>query len=158
MQEDNPPVSENDESNFDWSKLEAQAAAIDGEDSPEITPATEPEQEISSAELVGQAIQVMADVVAPNWEIKPKESEQLGVVYGALLDKYMPESGFDKYGLEISALLVTGMVLKSRSGISLRKPKNENEKTSQISAKSTVDASHQQVVSGVLSPKAVKNA
>ncbi len=139
------------ESEFNWDKLEAQAADVDNINSPTTVVGEsqkEPEPEVTSAELLSQAIQITADVVAPNWQIQPEESEQLGTVYGALLDKYMPDSGLDRFGLEISALLVTGLIIKSRSGIPLRKPDDK---------KPPLENSAEQVKSGVLEPKAVKH-
>lgn len=119
----------------EWAVLAAQAKALDGEISPETqlieNPEAEPEIEISSGELMAQVIQVTADIAAPNWKIQQEESEQLGNVYGALLDKYLPDSGLNNFGLEISALLVTGMVLKSRAGIPLRKPESKKEEGEQ---------------------------
>ena len=113
----------------EWAVLAAQAKALDGEISPETqlieNPEAEPEIDISSGELMTEVIQVTADALAPNWEIQPEESEKLGTVYGALLDKYLPDNGLSNYGLEISALLATAIVFKSRSGIPLRKPKEK---------------------------------
>lgn len=150
------------ESEFDWDKLDAQAAEIDNINLPSSeVKETEPEPEVSSGELVAQAIQVTADLIAPNWQIQPQESEKLGVVYGALLDKYMPDSGIDKFGLEISALLVTGMIIKSRSGIPLRKPKPKDDEKSAIEQQAPVTSEqvvHEQVAaSATLEAKAVKH-
>lgn len=115
---------ENEENNasFDWADLEQKAQIIDGKDSlpqqSEIQ--TEEAQGITSADLMQQTIQVLSDVFAPNWGIQHEESEQLGAIYGALIDKYLPETNVDKFGLEISAVLVTGMILKTRLGVPLR--------------------------------------
>jgi len=112
----------------EWANVVAEAADIDETDAP-LTggkPVNE-EMEISSAELMADVVQVTADVFAPNWDLQREESAQLGSVYGALLDKYMPDSGLDKYGLELSALMVTAMVLKSRAGIPLKKEKEPAE-------------------------------
>jgi hypothetical protein len=115
----------------EWARLEQSAQALDGILSPELPAAenSEPEQTgLETGELLAQAIQASADIFAPNWQIEPEESEQLGVAYGALLDKYLPDSGLEKYGIELSAILITGMVLKSRAGMPLRKPKPKKNK------------------------------
>lgn len=128
-------VSESDE----WARLEMGAANLDGELSPELPTAENiaPEETgIETGELLAQAIQASADIFAPNWHIEPEESEQLGIAYGALLDKYLPDSGLDKYGLEISALLITGMVFKSRAGVPLKKPKPKKDKPEKLADKS----------------------
>ena len=153
-----------DESETNWDNLEAQAAEVDNILMPPTSSLnqTEPaEPEIQTGELLTQAFQVIADVFAPNWELKKEESEQLGAVYGALIDKHLPDSGVEKYGLEITAVLVTGMIVKSRKGIPLRKPEKEvNESQPEKPKEKTVndiDASHQNVKSGVLAPKGVKH-
>jgi hypothetical protein len=142
------------ESEMDWGNLEAQAANVDDVNTPESAKESPPEDEISSGDLVAQAIQVTADFIAPNWNIKPEESEQLGNVYGALLDKYMPDSDFSKYGLELSALLVTGMILKSRAGVPLRKKEKKNPE--QIAEPEQQEV-YQQSASSTLTAKAVSN-
>jgi hypothetical protein len=116
----------------EWARLEQSAQDLDGILSPELPSVenSEPEQTgLETGELLAQAIQASADIFAPNWHIEPEESEQLGIAYGALLDKYMPDSGLDKYGIELSAILITGMVLKSRAGVPLKKPKPKKDKS-----------------------------
>lgn len=155
MTEENEPDLAN-ESEMDWGNLEAQALNIDEINTPESAKGSPPEDEISSGDLVAQAIQVTADFIAPNWNIKPEESEQLGNVYGALLDKYMPDSDFSKYGLELSALLVTGMILKSRAGVPLRK--SEKKAPEQIAKPEQEQQEiYQQTASSTLEAKAVSN-
>lgn len=154
LEENKPDLAS--ESEMDWGKLEAQAAAIDDINSPQAADDSPPEPEISSAELVGQAIQVTADLIAPNWKIQGEESQQLGVVYGALLDKYLPDSDFSKYGLEISALIVTGMILKSRAGVPLQKEKKK--KPEQIKPTNDQGAEvYNQQVNSTLEAKVVSN-
>lgn len=113
----------------EWANVYAEAADIDEIDAPLTgeNPVND-ENDISSAALMADVVQVTADIFAPNWDIQREESEQLGTVYGALLDKYVPDSGLDKYGLELSALMVTAMVLKSRAGVPLKKPEEKEEK------------------------------
>lgn len=118
------------EAEFNWDNLEAQAADIDNLNQPvnaQNENAPEPIPEPTTGELLAEVIQITADIVAPNWQIQKEESEQLGAVYGALIDKYMPDAGLGKYGLEISAVLVTGIIIKGRAGIPLRKPKEKQK-------------------------------
>lgn len=94
---------------------------------------TEAEPEIESAALVTQVVQMSADIFAPNWQIQPEESAQLGQVYGKLLDKYLPNSGLDKYGLELSALMATAMIIGSRAGTPLKeKPEKKPDIQSNV--------------------------
>lgn len=150
----------NQESEMNWEQLEAQAATVDDINSPTpINDESPQEEEISSGDLVAQAIQVTADFIAPNWEIKEEESEQLGKVYGALLDKYLPDSDFSKYGLELSALLVTGMILKSRAGVPLKKekPKEKKERSTRLEDNNPKDQVYNGQTTGTLEAKAVSN-
>ena len=122
------------ESDFNWDNLEVQASAIDDLNQPTTAQSEnvpDPVPEPTTGELLTEVIQITADVAAPNWQIQREESEQLGSVYGALLDKYMPDAGLGKYGIEISAVLVTGMIIKSRAGIPLRAPKEKPEETTE---------------------------
>jgi len=51
-------------------------------------------------------------VLAPNWQVTQPEVEQLSTAYGALIEKYFPNGKFfDEYSVEISAIMVTGMVV-----------------------------------------------
>lgn len=124
----------------DFSALASEAAALDGEESPVNGKEAESvEAELSTGELMATAIQATADIIAPNWDIQSEESEALGNAYGALIDKYLPDNGLNNYGVEITALLVTGMVFKSRAGVPLRKPEKpekaeESQKSSQEQA------------------------
>lgn len=134
----NEPTDINDidlsELGGDFAALADEAAALDGDENPVngASAQAEPEKpELTTGELMATAIQATADIVAPNWEIQAEESEALGEAYGALLDKYLPDSGLNNYGVEITALLVTGMVLKSRAGVPLRKPKKDQGEESE---------------------------
>ncbi|WP_218397977.1 hypothetical protein [Alteromonas lipotrueae] len=120
---DSPVMNEQE-----WAGVYAAAAELDETDAP-LTgeQSVNEESEIPSGALMADVVQVTADIFAPNWNIKREESEQLGAVYGALLDKYMPNSGLDKYGLELSALMVTAMVIKSRAGVPLKKVPDEEK-------------------------------
>lgn len=113
----------------EFAALTAEGEALDGEQIPLTGEQSENEPEkaeIPTGELMAQVVQTTADIFAPNWEIQAEESEALGNAYGALLDKYMPDSGLDKYGVEIAAVMVTGMVLRSRAGVPLKKqPKSQ---------------------------------
>lgn len=51
------------------------------------------------------------EILAPNWKVTGVEVKQLSEAYAALAEKYIPEGSF---GVEISALLVTAMVIGPR--------------------------------------------
>lgn len=126
---DNEVSAESAISEEEWAGVYAAALDVDPDEAGEAATAGDADSgEISSAALMADVVQVTADVFAPNWNMQRDESEQLGTVYGALLDKYMPNSGLDKYGLELSALMVTAMFIKSRAGVPLKlKPEKDKE-------------------------------
>ncbi|MDP3859010.1 MAG: hypothetical protein Q8Q73_14755 [Stagnimonas sp.] len=88
-------------------KLEQEAA---GAESP---PPPPPEGEVSTGQLVGMILGPGFAILAPNWKVTDAEIDQLGKLYGALLDKYVPDLK-TAYGLEISAVLVTAAVIGPR--------------------------------------------
>jgi len=65
--------------------------------------------------LIGGVLGMGFAVLAPNWQIRPEEVEQLTDVYSALLSKYCPD-GLGNYGVEISALMLTAAVIGPRLG------------------------------------------
>lgn len=82
-----------------------------------------PEPEVTTAQLLEMVIGPTAAILAPNWGITDQEVAQVSKLYGALLDKYVPDMQ-TSYGLEISAVLVTATVLMPRIG----KPRKLEEK------------------------------
>lgn len=152
------------ETEMNWDNLAAQASAVDDVISPQtsqsIEESKEDEPEVETGELVTEAVQVLAEVFAPNWNVQKEESEKLGTIYGALLDKYFPDSGIEKFGLELTAILVTGMIVKSRKGIPLRLEKEVVTGAEEKSPpQDTEQIIHQEIKSdAVLKPKKVKNA
>jgi hypothetical protein len=116
-----------------WAALNAQAVALDNELAPPVSDhktaneVVEPE----TAELLAPVIKITADLVAPNWALTEVECEQLANSYAALLDKYLPENGLNNYGVEITALLTTGIVFSSRKGIPMRKKEDKKQQVEQ---------------------------
>ena len=82
-----------------------------------------PEPEVTTAQILEMVIGPTAAILAPNWAISAQEVTQLSKLYGALIDKYVPDMQ-TSYGLEISAVLVTVTVLMPRIG----KPRKLEEK------------------------------
>jgi hypothetical protein len=157
--------AEDAETGATWDALIKQGQQLEDDNSKSGYQAAEqapPEPEINSGELVGDALYTLAGIFAPNWEIQPEESAQLGTVYGKLLDKYMPDLDVGKYGAEIGAIVVTGMILRTRIGVPLRLPEKP-EKTADKGEESPSPAPPppQPVVNGnnngVLTAKAVKS-
>jgi len=63
--------------------------------------------------LVGGVLGMGFAVLAPNWQVRPEEVEQLTEAYSALLAKYCPD-GLGEYGVEISAIMITFAVVAPR--------------------------------------------
>lgn len=87
------------------------------------------EPEISTSELIAPILNIGFATLAPNWKISGEEVEQLSQAYGALLDKYLPDNGLDKYGPEISAIMVTAMIVMPRAAIPRKHKKIEKIET-----------------------------
>ena len=71
--------------------------------------------EVETAEVLYMVIHPLFNVMAPAWNIQEVESRQLAEVYGALLDKYWPDSAA-LMGVELSAALTTLAILGPRLG------------------------------------------
>jgi len=136
-----------------WCFLEEQALTLDSELTPNAANKAEVEKENAqdpeTSELLAPVIKITADLIAPNWSLTKIECEQLGEAYGALLDKYLPENGLNNYGVEIAALLTTGIIFSDRKGLPMRKPKKKDKQ------KVTENYNKNQTNNGVLMPKAV---
>lgn len=75
-------------------------------------PVDESEQ-VSTEEVLFPIVCMAFDVMVPHWKVKEKEKKALSEAYGALLDKYFPNST-EYLGVEITALMVTGMICMPR--------------------------------------------
>ncbi len=84
--------------------------------------------------LVGGLLGMGFAVLAPNWDVKPDEVEQLTEAYTALLCKYCPD-GLGNYGVEISAVMLTFAVVAPRLAIPRNKPTAEAEEDTSTAIK-----------------------
>jgi hypothetical protein len=159
-------IIDNTEVEQAWASLAAQAADIDNEINPvnETLPVNESqphENEPSTADLLAPVIKVTGDIFAPNWNLSADECEQLGNAYGGLIDKYLPDNPAAKYGMEISAVMITLAVFSSRKGTPLKIETKQESIESKAQEKPSVPDEKQVTVnksaSGVLMPKAVNN-
>lgn len=69
---------------------------------------------IPSGELCKMVLGPLFAIFAPNWNVTATEVDQLGNVYGAVLDKYFP-GGLGEFGPEITACLITCAVIAPRA-------------------------------------------
>lgn len=133
-----------------WAILSLQATALDDELAPptlqeiqgEIAP-TKTEPEIETAELLAPVIAITAEVFAPNWQLTKDEVTSLATVYGALVDKYLPDNPASKYGLEITALMTTAMIFAARKGMPMKleeKQVNEPELVKEKQEKKPIES------------------
>lgn len=159
-------IQETNEAEQAWASLGNQASVLDSELAPTDNQSINDlggevdAVEISTAELLAPVIKVTGDIFAPNWELDETECEQLGIAYGALIDKYLPDNPASKYGLEISAVMVTLAVFGSRKGVPMRieeKPKKEAPQLSeQIETQEPPQTIFNQSANSILTPKAVE--
>lgn len=88
-------------------------------------PAAPPaEPDVPTAELVAMILGPAFAIVAPNWNVRESEIDQLGKAYGAVLDKYFPD-GLGNYGAELTAVFCTLAIVAPRRGKPLRAPEKE---------------------------------
>lgn len=69
---------------------------------------------IPSGELCKMVLGPLFAIFAPNWNVTASEVDQLGNVYGAVLDKYFP-GGLGEFGPEITACLITCAIVAPRA-------------------------------------------
>jgi hypothetical protein len=73
-------------------------------------------EQMSSAEVCTMAVSTTFALVAArrgdHWQLQDAEAQQMGEAYGALLDKYFPDS---VAGPEVAAVLVTATVIFPRA-------------------------------------------
>lgn len=77
---------------------------------------------------------------APAWKVTSAEVAELSEAWGALVDKWAPGGLLNKYGLEITALLVTVQVLAPRFGHPTQEPtpeKTEPERAPDVEQRPT---------------------
>lgn len=95
--------------------IEALVSALESgaEFSGEGSPAPENAQpEIPFDAAIAMILGAGFDILAPNWKVTPQEVKLLADAYAPLAEKYLPDSS--NFGVEVSAVLVTAMVLGPR--------------------------------------------
>lgn len=110
-------------------KIDAAAGLYDSDDISENEQNERAPLDAELLELVTNVVGVTAHTFAPNWDLKPTEIRDISSAYAKLLQKYLPDNGFDKYGEEINAVLITLIIVQSRKGKPLKideKPKKNS--------------------------------
>lgn len=73
--------------------------------------------EVPTGEVVASLLSVTFALIATkkgeHWNLAPDEAETAGDAYGAVIDKYFPDS-IGNMGVEITALMVTAMLVTPR--------------------------------------------
>lgn len=108
-------------------------------------PATEqqpPAPEVPAKALLQPLLALAFAKAAPAWKVTAAEVAELSEAWGALVDKWAPGGLLNKYGLEITALLVTVQVLAPRFGQPTQEPtpeKKEPERAPEMTAGRTLN-------------------
>ncbi|WP_333609154.1 hypothetical protein [Arsukibacterium sp.] len=93
------------------------------------------EVEFSMADVLSPAIQLTADMLAPNWAITEEESQALGGVWGQVIEVWLPGATLDpKWAALGLAAATTAVIAKSRAGVPMRKPKVEKREEKEVNA------------------------
>lgn len=108
---------------LDQLELEAGAAADAGAGA---APPSDATPAVPTAQLCTMVLGPLFAIFAPNWNVTASEVDQLGQVYGAVVDKYFPK-GLGKYDKEIAAVVVTCAIVMPRAHKppKIDKPKEE---------------------------------
>jgi hypothetical protein len=97
--------------------LQGQADNFDGKTAEQNeTPEQSEQPEFETSKMLYGVISPLFDVFTPNWQVSNNEKMALSQAYGDLIDKYFPDGVHNQFGVEITALTVTGMVFASRIG------------------------------------------
>lgn len=112
--------------------LEMAAAAFTAAATPEVPPVSsdQPGDDeapvMPTADVLYPIARLAFDKGAPLWAVSDDEVRTLCDAYGALLDKYFPDGFLDRFGVELSAIMVTIAVFGPRWGTPMKqapKPK-----------------------------------
>lgn len=122
----------------------AQEVALDA---PAEKPAEQPAPEVPAKALLQPLLTLAFAKAAPAWKVTAAEVAELSEAWGALVDKWAPGGLLNKYGLEITALLVTVQVLAPRFGQPTQEQATEKKEQEQATEKKTYTASSGDVVS-----------
>lgn len=84
------------------------------------------EPSMTTADILYPLCEFATAVLCPKWKIKPDENKMLAENYGALIDKYFPDS-MGKFGVELNCLLTTAAVFAPHvlAGEPAREPEPE---------------------------------
>lgn len=105
------------------------AATAPAPDAPTLdqqAPAADEAPAMPTADVLFPIARLAFDKAAPLWAVSDDEVRTLCDAYGALLDKYFPDGFLDRFGVELSAILVTFTVFGPRWGTPMKpaaKPK-----------------------------------
>lgn len=81
-----------------------------------------PAPEVPAKVLLQPLLTLAFAKAAPAWKVTDAEVAELSDAWGALVDKWAPGGLLNKYGLELTALLVTVQVLAPRVGQPTQEP------------------------------------
>ena len=98
--------------------------------------------DIPTADIVGQLLGITFGMVAAkagdHWALNAGELKVAGDAYGAVIDKYIPNFG-NSMSVEISAVLVTGMLVIPRLAESKQKPIVDTSENEDVNESAVVD-------------------
>lgn len=106
--------------------LEMAAAAFTAAAPPEVPPVSSDQPgddeapAMPTADVLYPIARLAFDKGAPLWAVSDDEVRTLCDAYGALLDKYFPDGFLDRFGVELSAIMVTIAVFGPRWGTPMR--------------------------------------
>ena len=102
--------------------IELEGLSVEDDFAPCGADVAEPEPEppeMPTDELIYMAASPLVDIFLPGWRVSEDEKRAVAGAWGALIDKYFPEV---EMGVELTAIIVTGMVIVPRLGVDRKEP------------------------------------
>jgi hypothetical protein len=100
--------------------IELEGLSVEDDFAPGAADVTEPEPPAPpTKELIYMAASPLVDIFLPAWKVSEDEKRAVAGAWGDLIDKYFPDV---EMGVELTAIIVTGMVIVPRLGMDRKEP------------------------------------
>jgi hypothetical protein len=132
----NAPVdSAADNEAADWSIAQSLADGVTVNTGEPVPAEQLSEVDFTMADVLASAIQLTADIAAPNWKITEDESQSLATAWGNVIEVWLPGATLNPKWMALGlAAATTAVIAKSRAGVPLRQPKIEKREEKEVKA------------------------
>ena len=124
-----------DNESADWNIAQSLAESVTVNTGEPIPAEQLAEVDFTLADVLAPAIQLTADIAAPNWKITEDESQSLATAWGNVIEVWLPGATLDPKWMALGlAAATTAVIAKSRAGVPLRQPKIEKREEKEVKA------------------------